>query len=432
MDRRGDMEAVQQSERPAAQGAVLAVGFGTAVAMWAVGYVGRLPAVLLPSPLLLALLLGCLVGGGIVLGRYAAAGWRLGAAAGLLTGLVNLLVLGGLLARASAPGGVVPSALGWLPGSILLAVALTAAGAAAGARWLPRDRPRVDWNAAFVRVTIAAALLLLAVGGLVTSTGAGLAVVDWPRSFGYNMFLFPLSRMTGGIYYEHAHRLFGALVGLTTLVLALVLELREPRRWVRRLGWVAVGLVVVQGLLGGLRVTGTSLALALAHGVMGQLFVGLLVALGAFTSATWTADTEPRVRPGARTDHLLALGLLVLLLVQLLLGASERHFDRLVLVHVGVGITLVTPLALHVGVRSWALNAGLPVLQRLGLGLIVAILLQVLLGFGAFLLTASPETEGALGLAVATAHQWFGAVVLALAVLVSCFVFRLVTHDLRS
>ena len=87
-----------------------------------------------------------------------------------------------------------------------------------------------------------------------TSAEAGLAVADWPTSFGYNMFLYPFSRMTGGIYYEHAHRLLGALVGLTTLVLALFLQRVETRRWVRRLGWAALLMVVVQGVLGGLRV----------------------------------------------------------------------------------------------------------------------------------------------------------------------------------
>ena len=84
---------------------------------------------------------------------------------------------------------------------------------------------------------------LLAVGGLVTSAEAGLAVVDWPNSFGYNMFLYPLARMTGGVYYEHAHRLLGSLVGLSTLVLALQLQSSERRGWVRGLGWLTLGAV---------------------------------------------------------------------------------------------------------------------------------------------------------------------------------------------
>ena len=126
--------AVQVAVRPGAQpGSVLTVSFGSAVAMWAVGYLSRLPGVGLPSPVLLLLLLACLFGGGWVLGRYGNLGWRYGAAAGLSTGLINLLVLGSFLSGAR-PDGIVPSALLWLPGSILLAVILSATGTAIGAR----------------------------------------------------------------------------------------------------------------------------------------------------------------------------------------------------------------------------------------------------------------------------------------------------------
>ena len=75
-------------------------------------------------------------------------------------------------------------------------------------------------------------------------------MADWPTSYGYNMFLYPFSRMTGGIYYEHAHRLLGALVGLTTLSLAVHLAMVETRPFVKRMGAAAVVLVVVQGILG--------------------------------------------------------------------------------------------------------------------------------------------------------------------------------------
>ena len=100
--------------------------------------------------------------------------------------------------------------------------------------------------------TLAATGVLILLGGLVTNTGAALAVPDWPSTFGYNMILFPWSRMVGGIFYEHSHRLMGALVGLLTFALAAVLG-REGGR-LRRLGLLAVGAVLAQGLLGGLRV----------------------------------------------------------------------------------------------------------------------------------------------------------------------------------
>jgi len=414
---------------------VLAVGFGTTVAMWAIGYVGRLPAVMLPSRLILALLLVCLLVGGLMLGRHAGLGWRYGARAGLVSGTLNLLVLGSFL-TGDEPNRLVPSALIWIPGSIFVAAALAALGAEVGARRFRRDRPYSEWQAAFSRVSIAAALLLLAVGGLVTSTETGLAVVDWPNSFGYNMFLYPFSRMTGGIYYEHAHRLFGALVGLTTVSLAILLQLREPRRWLRRLGWLAVALVILQGIMGGLRVTGgftlttspevtrPNLLLAMAHGVLGQVFFALLVGIGAFTSPGWRHRPGGQDRQGARGDVLLGGMLVAAILAQLALGATQRHFALLLFPHILLGVTIVAPLALHLGFRSWGGGEGRPVAARLGLALAAVVGLQVLLGFLAYGATASvaggpsPSTVEVL---LTTAHQWVGAILLALAVLVFCW-----------
>jgi cytochrome c oxidase assembly protein subunit 15 len=405
------------------------VGFGTAVAMWAVGYVSRLPAVHAPSPLLFALVVACLLGGGAALGRYAGLGPRAGAAAGLVTGTINLLVLGSLLTGEQSDR-IVPSALIWLPGSLLVAVALGALGASVGRRRPVPPRPSTGWVAVFVRVAIAAVLLLLVAGGLVTSAEAGLAVVDWPNSFGYNMFLYPLARMTGGIYYEHAHRLFGALVGLTTLVLALLLQTHEDRRWVRRLGWVVWGAVVVQGVLGGLRVTGgftlssepetmsPSLALAMLHGIFGQLVFAALVVLGVFTSSRWRSGSPPREVTAARLDHGLALLLTSLLIGQLILGAAQRHFSRLLVIHIAFG--------LHTGFRAWAAHERQPLLQRLGIALVLAVALQIGLGFAAYLATLPEGAEGSLLLA--TAHQGFGAVLLGLSVALSAWSLRLIAQ----
>ena len=66
------------------------------------------------------------------------------------------------------------------------------------------SRAAVHWWAV---LTAMLTFVLLCSGGLVTSHGAGMAVPDWPNSFGYNMFLFPVSRWVGGIFYEHTHRL---------------------------------------------------------------------------------------------------------------------------------------------------------------------------------------------------------------------------------
>jgi cytochrome c oxidase assembly protein subunit 15 len=90
---------------------------------------------------------------------------------------------------------------------------------------------------------------------MVTSKGVGLAVPDWPTTFGYNMFLFPVSKWVGGILFEHTHRLIASAVGFLTIILAIWLWRSDDRRWVRNLGVIALAGVIVQGILGGLRVT---------------------------------------------------------------------------------------------------------------------------------------------------------------------------------
>jgi cytochrome c oxidase assembly protein subunit 15 len=406
---------------------VLTVGFAMSVAMWAVGYFCRLPVLLLPSPVVLVLLLGCLFVGGVVLGRLSGAGWAAGGAAGLVSGLLNLLILGSLL-TGEGSNQVVPSALWWVPGSIVASALLAGLGSAMSSRTIAERPSRVEWLNAFVWVAVAATALLLAAGGLVTSAEAGLAVDDWPTSFGYNMFLYPFSKMTGGIYYEHAHRLLGALVGLTTLVLAFFAQFTERRLWVRMWIWAAVPTVMVQGILGGIRVTDRNLGLAMLHGVLAQVFFAALVALAVVTSGRWSRATEPLRRATAQADRALGAILVILIIVQLVLGASQRHFQELLLVHMVLGLALVAPLALFLGLRAWGLNRGLPFLQRLGLILVSAVAVQVLLGVGALIVTAAADA-GALSrefdLVIATAHQWFGAILLATAVVLFCWNFKL-------
>src|SRR4029077_9419195 len=111
------------------------------------------------------------------------------------------------------------------------------------------DRRYSAWLNRFAWLTCVATLLLICSGGMVTSKGVGLAVPDWPTTFGYNMFLFPMSKWVGGILFEHTHRLMGARVGFLTIILAAWLLLGEDRQWVRNLGVIAVIGVILQGIL---------------------------------------------------------------------------------------------------------------------------------------------------------------------------------------
>src|SRR5947199_4489207 len=136
------------------------------------------------------------------------------------------------------------------------------------------------WLHRFAVLTAAATLLLICVGGVVTSNGAGLSVPDWPTSYGYNMFFFPFSKWRiGGIFYEHSHRLVASGVGLLTVGLAVWLWVKEQRRWLRWLGVAAVFGVMLQGLLGGLRVTQLKDEIGIFHAALAQLFFVCLSAI---------------------------------------------------------------------------------------------------------------------------------------------------------
>lgn len=418
-------------------GEVLAVGFGTTVAMWFTGYVSRLPEVALPPAVVGPLLLSLLVAGGAVAGRLGTRGWRGGLRAGALTSVLNLLVLGSLLAGAD-PNRLTPSAAFWLPGSLVLGAALGALGGAVGARGRREGRGELNWTGAFASVAASATLALLAIGGLVTGHGAGLAVADWPNSFGYNMFLYPLSRMTGGIYFEHAHRLFGSLVGLTTVVLAVHLWRVDRRRWMRGLAAAAVVMVSAQGLLGGLRVTGRltlstdaavlapSTPLALVHGVLGQLFFATLIGIAVLTSRAWADGRRSREHPDAHTERLLAAGLVVAVVAQLLLGALQRHLARGLVVHITMA-GVVAVLALVVGSRLWGLYPEMRPLPAWGKALLGVVSVQLLLGLAALVavggLDASAPRAGWRAL-VTTLHQTTGAVLLGMSVASGLLVCR--------
>ncbi|HXH84196.1 MAG TPA: COX15/CtaA family protein, partial [Candidatus Tectomicrobia bacterium] len=186
--------------------------------------------------------------------------------------------------------------------------------------------------------TAAATTALIVFGGLVTNTGAALAVPDWPTTFGHNMFLFPWSGMVGGVFYEHSHRLLGAVTGLLTLGLALALA-RAGRRlaW---LGLLAVAAVVAQGVIGGLRVVLLADGLAMVHGPLAHAFFGLVVAIAVLTSRRMAEP--PALDPALRPAILAAAGLVY---AQIVFGAFLTHAGRIDLHLAGaVAVLVLVPL----------------------------------------------------------------------------------------
>ncbi|MGA2032190.1 MAG: COX15/CtaA family protein [Thermoguttaceae bacterium] len=534
-------EAAATSGHP---GDLLAVGFGTTVAMWAAAYVGHMPLVDLPPSVFVTLMLVCLVLGGWAVGRYTPRGISGGVAAGLISALLNLLILGSLLAE---PGGgqVVPRAWLWVPGMLALSTLLSAAGALAGRTFLPLpdhefraaedclspsplagatnlrsvpggegrvceitartshrletphpnplpqgerelipkaatlDSPEshqpekaflllpsdADWTAALAWVASAAALLLILAGGLTTGFRAGMAVPDWPNSFGWNMFLFPFSRMTGGVFYEHAHRLFGTLVGAASLALAIyaTATIRGRRRLIAFL-WLLGAAVLVQGIMGGLRVTADSYVLAVIHGFFAHAILGGMVLVAVLLSPRWPATGDWSIfrredsvlpiddgrkhgpgyplgaflvpAPGA--DRLLTGLVAGLVLVQTLLGVVLRQISLLLLTHVAIAVVAALA-ALGTGMRAWGRNPALPSLRRTGLALMLVVLVQMTLGIVAVAVRTpridqSPSADalaagGQLPVAplralLTTAHQTNAAVLLGVGVVLALWTWR--------
>jgi heme a synthase len=197
---------------------------------------------------------------------------------------------------------------------------------------------------------------LIWVGGLVTSYDAGMAVPDWPTTYGYNLFLYPWQTWLYGpwdLFIEHGHRLLAAMVGLLTIALAVALWRHDQRAWVRRLGLVAIVGVVAQGVLGGLRVRLDERLLAQIHGCIGPAFFALTAALAVFTSRRWRACCDQQGVPVERRVGRLAIVTTGLVYVQLMLGSQLRHvspvadataFRAAVLLH----LFLACVLSLHV------------------------------------------------------------------------------------
>jgi cytochrome c oxidase assembly protein subunit 15 len=260
------------------------------------------------------------------------------------------------------------------------------------------ERPPVGLHRLAV-LTAACTLVLLFIGGLVTSTGSGLAVPDWPLSFGQ---VFP--PMVGGVLFEHSHRLAAAAVGFLTLVLALWMVLRESRPGVRVLALVALFAVILQGVLGGVTVLyKLPLAVSVTHACLAQLFFCLTVTLAAVTGRDWLRARTPLHSSVQPALPLLAAATTTLVFCQLVLGAVMRHlgaglaipdfplaFGRvippLVTPHITVHFAHRLGALVVTGAVGWTVARVLrrhrdePTLRRPALGAVALLVLQITLG----------------------------------------------------
>lgn len=217
------------------------------------------------------------------------------------------------------------------------------------------------WLHRFAIAFVLCTFFLITLGGTVTSKGAGLAVPDWPSTFNYNMFLFPVDKWVGNIFWEHTHRLMGSLVGLMAIAMCIWLwqtsaksprtPVRGSRQWLAYLGIATLIAIIWQGIMGGLRVTQLSTWLAVFHGITAQLIFCMTVLIAAATSKWWIEQRQEKretekagqreIKETAQANTNLkseisnlksvapllrpALIALIVLFIQLALGATVRH-----------------------------------------------------------------------------------------------------------
>ena len=278
-------------------------------------------------------------------------------------------------------------------------------------------------------ITTVATFILIVIGGIVTSTESGLAVPDWPTTFGYNMFLYPISEMVGGILYEHSHRLMGSLVGLLTINLFILLLVKDTRRWLKWLGFAALIGVSVQGVLGGLRVTELNLNFAIVHACLAQAFFALLCGICLFTSRSWLKNNQIAQNDTKHAVKLRRLSIFttVLIYFQLIFGAVLRHTGSRLDAH----LLLAFLVTLHIFLLSKRLlspdEQSKEIGQTLPLILIGLLALQLILGVAAYItkLTAVGESVSALLTdIVTTTHVAIGALMLVSSFLITLRIYR--------
>ncbi len=294
---------------------------------------------------------------------------------------------------------------------------------------------------------------LIWVGGLVTTYDAGMAVPDWPGTYGYNLFLYPWQTWLFGpwdLFIEHGHRLLGALSGLLTIAVVVAVYRADDRRWVRWFSLGALAAVTGQGCLGGARVLLDERQLAMLHGCLGPAFFAVCMALCAVTARWWRDAGAGRSLESSPRLHQLILAFPVLAYIQLVLGALMRHvpesasptyFVIIVWAHlIGAG-ALIAILSL-VGLRTLRGAAAHSAFWWPSVILIALVVIQLILGCATWVVnylwptfvvrTAITttytliEAKGLLQSLVVTAHAANGTLILGISVLLAMRGLRLV------
>jgi cytochrome c oxidase assembly protein subunit 15 len=273
----------------------------------------------------------------------------------------------------------------------------------------------------FAVLVAVSTLFLVIAGASVTSNQAGLSVPDWPLSYGQVM-----PEMKGGVFYEHGHRMIASAVGFLTVILAIWLWRSDKRAWVRRLGFVALLAVIVQGVLGGMTVLFMlPKAVSISHACVAQLFFSTTVAIAIFTSPGWLKGPQVVEDTGWPSIRSLALTASILTLAQVALGAGFRHRAFGIMPHVAgaviVALVLIT-VATFVLVQ-FPKHSGLTKAAGVLIGITTV---QILLGVLAYVVRLNHwDAANPAGVLVGStvAHVAFGALTMASSVALALEVF---------
>jgi cytochrome c oxidase assembly protein subunit 15 len=318
--------------------------------------------------------------------------------------------------------------------------------------------PASPWPHRLAVVLACATFPLVWVGGLVTTTNSGMAVPDWPTTYGYNMFLYPWQswlRGPWGLFFEHGHRLLASSVGMLTIALLVVVLLSDDRRWMKVMAFAALGLVIFQGLLGGMRVRLDDRTFAMLHGFTGPLFFAVTVAMVVFTSRTWRSNSPQFVTNSASNIRLLAIATAVLAYLQIVLGAVLRHIpvDALpstFILAVKSHLFLAAVLSIHVvslATFIWLRARAARPLGGLAFMLVSLICCQIALGAGTWVVkysvptwaqawvdppSVSVQEGGAMQTHMITAHVAIGSLIFGTSVALALFAQRLLARPMAS
>lgn len=242
---------------------------------------------------------------------------------------------------------------------------------------------------------------------------------DWPLSYGQ-----VIPEMTGGVFFETGHRLVATTVGFLTIILAIWLQRSDERAWMRKLGWYALGAVIVQGLLGGITVLWLQPPwVSTAHACLAQLFFSMTAAIALFTSQRWLRGAETVEDYGKPSLRSLAIVAPLLVLVQIALGAAFRHRAIGLMPHIA-GSMVVTLALMMVGVFVLMQFPKHQVLRKAAHGMLGIMGLQVFLGIFAYYARMQAAENPALMVIVTVAHVANGGLTLAFTILLSIHILR--------